>query len=55
MRDNFQQPTQGDPARLSFTERELLETQILPTARKWLKIPALADHGKSTLAYWGQS
>ena len=55
MKDTFQQPAQGDPSILSFTDREILETQILPTARKWLRIPGLKDHGKATLAYWGQS
>lgn len=44
----------GDKASLSMDERHLLETQILPTARKWLNVPGLAGHGKSTLAYWGE-
>lgn len=45
----------GDRRALTFDERELLETKILPTARRWLKIPGLADHGKQTLRFWGEA
>lgn len=39
---------------LNFDHRELLETKILPTARRWLGIPALAGKGATTLAFWGE-
>lgn len=45
----------GDKAKLTFDERELLETKVLPTVRRWLKIPGLAEHGAKTLHYWGES
>lgn len=41
-------------AELSLDERELLETKILPTARRWLDIPGLREHGEKTLAHWGE-
>lgn len=44
----------GDKSRLSMDQRHMLETQILPTARRWLNVPDLADQAKSTLAYWGE-
>ena len=45
---------EGDKSKLSVDQIELLETQILPTARRWLSIPGLADRGKQTLAFWGE-
>lgn len=51
---SFKINNQGDKAQLTPDELELLETKILPTARKWLRIPGLAEHGRSTLAYWGE-
>lgn len=45
----------GDRSGLSRDELDLLENQILPTAEKWLaELPGLADHGRKTLAYWGE-
>lgn len=46
---------QGDKSALTHDELRLLEDKVLPTARKWLMVPSLADHGRSTLAYWGES
>lgn len=47
--------TLGDKSRMSHDERDLLENQILPTAEKWVaEFPGLSDHGKKTLAYWGE-
>ena len=45
----------GDRSTLSFDELELLENKILPTARRWLGIPGLADKARSTLDYWGET
>ena len=39
---------------LSHDEIHILENKILPTARRWLSIPGLADHGKQTLEFWGE-
>lgn len=44
----------GDKTALSLDELELLETKILPTARRWLGFPELRIHGERTLAYWGE-
>ena len=46
----------NDPrASLSFDEREILDTRVLPTARRWLRqYPGLRDHAISTLNYWGE-
>lgn len=44
----------GDKSALTYDELRLLEDKVLPTARKWLTVPSLADHGRSTLAYWGE-
>lgn len=46
-------PVSGNRGTLSFQELELLENTILPTARRWLDIPGLRDHGLATLNYWG--
>ena len=49
------QPQQGDKSRLKRDELTLLETKILPTARKWLRtFPNLAHHAVQTLTYWGE-
>ena len=45
---------QGDRTALPHDERKLLEEKILPTARRWLNIPGLKDHGRQTLEYWGE-
>jgi hypothetical protein len=46
----------NDPrASLSFDEREILDTRVLPTARRWLRqYPNLAEHAAKTLTYWGE-
>jgi hypothetical protein len=44
----------GDKSALTFDQRELLETSIIPTARRWLFIPGLHEHARKTLAYWGE-
>lgn len=45
----------GDRSKLSHDELRLLETQVLPTARAWLDIPGLRQHGRQTLEYWGEA
>jgi len=45
----------GNREGLSFRELEILENQVLPTARRWLKINGLRDHGVSILRYWGEA
>ena len=45
----------GNKSDLTFDELDLLENKILPRARSWLTIPSLADHGKHTLEYWGET
>lgn len=45
----------GDKSKLTFDELDLLENQVLPTARRWLHSPELADQGRQTLTYWGES
>ena len=54
MTDGTVSADRGDKAKLSFDERELLETKVLPTARRWLSIPGLSEHGAQTLAFWGE-
>lgn len=46
---------EGDRAKLTPDERALLDEKVLPTARKWLRMPGLADQGRRTLSYWGES
>lgn len=43
----------GDRSRLTRDQEFILEEKVLPTARRWLRIPTLPAHGKKTLAYWG--
>lgn len=51
--------TRGNPAKLTFDERAVLEDKILPTARKWVaEYPVgstLHGHGVETLGYWGET
>lgn len=49
-----EKPGRGDRSKLTMKEQEFLECEILPTARRWLSIPGLKDHGEQTLAYWGE-
>lgn len=44
----------GDKALLNMDERYMLETKVIPTARRWLGIKGLADHGRQTLEFWGE-
>lgn len=53
MRD-FSNPYRGDRKTLRADETDLLENKILPTARRWLRIPGLEDHDRQTLMYWGE-
>lgn len=48
------QNNEGDRTSLTVDELEILETQILPNARRWLNIPGLEQHGADTLGYWGE-
>lgn len=48
-------PLWGDKNKLSHDELQLLETKILPTARRWLNIAGLEEHAMKTLRYWGES
>ena len=48
-------PARGDKNTLSADELALLETKILPTARRWLSIYGLEHHGMQTLDYWGET
>lgn len=53
MRDGYES---GNKARLSVDEQFILEQRVLPEARRWVRdIPALAQHGRATLEYWGES
>lgn len=45
----------GDRNGLSFPDLQLLEDKIIPTARRWLQIPGLRQHGMQTLHYWGEA
>ena len=54
-RGHQQSAQRGSKESLSMDERHILETQILPTARRWLDLPGLRSHGESTLAYWGSA
>lgn len=45
----------GDRSKLTRDQLYLLESQILPTARRWVQeIPGLAHHGRQTLEFWGE-
>lgn len=49
------QPQNGDRSTLNIDQLQLLEDKVLPTARKWVREGGgLADHGRQTLAYWGE-
>lgn len=40
---------------LSFDERGILETRVIPTARRWLReSPNLAEHAVKTLTHWNE-
>lgn len=48
-------PKRGDRSKLNFNQLELLENQILPTAREWLDDSSLRSHAESTLMFWGEA
>jgi hypothetical protein len=48
------QAARGDRSKLTYDELGVLENKVLPTARRWLTIPALREHGEKTLAFWGE-
>lgn len=52
---NTSEAKNGAKAELTRDDLHILETKMLPTARRWLSIPDLADHGRKTLEYWGES
>lgn len=45
----------GDRNALTFDEQQTLQDRILPTAREWLHVPGLRQHGIQTLEFWGES
>jgi hypothetical protein len=46
---------QGNRDALDSHERQKLEHQVIPTARRWLRqFPGLRQHAISTLQYWGE-
>ena len=48
--------TTGDRRLLNGAELAKLENDILPVARRWAKTQSnLADHGRKTLEYWGET
>lgn len=45
----------GNRANLSGHELHILDQQVIPTARRWLReSPGLADHARQTLRHWGE-
>lgn len=46
--------TTGNRVTLTANELDLLETKILPTARRWLGVYSLRQHGIQTLRHWGE-
>lgn len=47
----------GDRATLSFTDLEILETKVIPTAKRWIveyRNGFMAENARKTLAYWGE-
>lgn len=53
-RDDQTAKPRGDRSALSYDGRQLLEEKVLPTAKRWLRDPALRQSGKSTLEFWGE-
>ena len=51
---DIEKAASGDKSKLSGTELGILEDKVIPTARRWLRIPGLAEHGRKTLDYWGE-
>jgi hypothetical protein len=49
------QPKRGDRSKLTIAELAVLDGQIIPAARKWLReFPGLADHAVATLSHWSE-
>ena len=45
----------GDRLKLDSMKLSILESQVIPTARRWLrKFPGLRRHAMDTLEYWGE-
>lgn len=44
----------GDRAKLTSMELVTLEDKVLPTARRWLAMGGLHQHGRQTLEFWGE-
>lgn len=45
----------GNKEELNYSERDMLENTVLPTAEKWVaEMPGLADQGRRTLLFWGE-
>lgn len=52
--DDFQSK-RGDRYALTPKDLNILDMQILPTARRWAENGgSLAEHGRQTLAFWGE-
>jgi hypothetical protein len=50
------QPPKADKSRLTMDELRILEEQVLPEARRWVRsVPSLADHGQRTLDHWSET
>jgi hypothetical protein len=46
-------PALGDRNALTRDQLEILDTKVLPTARRWLReVPNLAHHAVNTLQHW---
>ena len=56
-REERKQPEmgQGNRAELTHDELALLDEKVLPKAKEWLMVPGLAQHGRKTLEFWGES
>ena len=45
----------GERDTLDSIQLQVLQTQVIPTARRWLRLyPGLREHAISTLEYWGE-
>ena len=48
-------PQGGNRNALGRDELEILDTKVLPTARRWLReFPQMAEHAVSALQHWGE-
>ena len=57
MQNKFQ-PKRGDASALTYDERQILETKVIPTAERWMQEyqagTTLHEQGKKTLEHWGR-